>query len=374
MGNQKLFQLEARVAELREEAVPTTQLIDALNALAYALGTVNLQQALATAKEAHVLAGSLQYAEGETNSLICLAWLHLQRGDFDAAVLQARHAQHLAKGLGRYGLEADAGYVIASAHQQAGNNDKAAQLWLELLGMARQQHDRAREADYLSTLAILYQEQDEFALTLDYKLRAYEIYLEINDPNHVAAMNNIAFALTRLGRHDEALQWANKALAQCNPDQLVWRAMFLHTIGLIHLNQHNLAQARQCFDESLQISLSPAGRRQTAVHVYMDRAKLELVNNNRRGAIDELYHALDLATKIQSPALQAEAHHTLYRLYSLNHAHVLAMDHHEQYLAIRHQMGCRRIEQQVQLIRAEAEVHQRQAAWTWGKPDSQRAG
>jgi tetratricopeptide (TPR) repeat protein len=364
MGNQKLTLLEARVAELRDEAVPTTQLIDALNALANAQATVNLQYALATAKEAHTLAVSLQYAEGETNSLIRLAWLHLQRGDFDAAVLQARHAQHLSKQLGRYTLEADAGYVIASAHQQAGNNDKAAQLWLELLGMARQQHDRAREADYLSTLAILYQEQGEFALTLDYKLRAYEIYLEINDPNQAAAMNNIAFALTKLGRHDEAQHWAHKALMHCDPAQLVWRAMILHTLGLIHLNQHDLAQARERFDESLEISLSSAGRKQTAIDVYLDRAKLELVNDNRRGAMDELYHALDLASKIQSAPMQAEAHHALYRLYSLNHAHVLAMDHHEQYLAIRHQLGCRRIEQQVQLIRAEAEAHQQQAKWS----------
>ncbi len=69
MTNTDLDELEQRVAELRAQAAPSTQLIDALNALAHLLSSIDIERALVASKEAHTLSYLLRHHAG-----VAVAW------------------------------------------------------------------------------------------------------------------------------------------------------------------------------------------------------------------------------------------------------------------------------------------------------------
>ena len=358
-----LEQLEQQVTDLRSQGVPSTQLIDALNALAQALSWVDLQQALANAKEARLLSRQLQYRIGTATSLARLSWLHLEGGEFDAAVLEAREAQFLAEQMQDHLLSINATFVIACAQQLAGKYAQAESSWRQMLRLVRNQGDRAREADYLNALGLLHLEQTAYEDALENFAEAHSIFVDLADANAVAAKNNLALALTKLGRHAQAVTWVEQALAECDPEWQIWRAIFLHTLGVAHMNLRHYEQARTCFTESLGMSEMPAGRKQTAIEVLLDFSKLDLLGNNIPAAYDSLERALAVADAIKSVSLQADAHHALSRLYSLAHDSAHADEHYEHYLERRSHIERQRMEKQMNLIRVEAEAESRHALW-----------
>ena len=376
MGN-TVSQLERQLAELQSRpelsAEGSAQLIDTLVVLSSALTNSDVPRAIATAEEARTLSRRMYHPHAAATSLMRLSWLHLQSGAFESGVLEAREALFFGEQLQDYSLMAGATYVLASAQQLAGNYAKAENYWLELLNMAREHSDYAREADFLLCLGILHQEQNDFQRTLEYKLQAHSIYVSIGDSNHIAAKNNVAFAMTKLDQDESAVAWAMRALDGCETSWNGWRAMILHTLGTAYMNLRRYDQANACLREGLALSTESSGRKYTSAQILLDVSKLELVNNNVPAAFAALDRAAGLAREAHILYLEAEANHALFRLYSLMHVHDQANDYHAEYLRCRHQIGCKRMERQVSVIRVDAEVAHREHAWqsTWAQ-ESQR--
>lgn len=217
MGTTNIQQLEQQIQTLQQAPAPSTQLVDALNEAARAYNPIDVQKGIACAQSASVLARLLVYPQGEADSLIELGWLLILDSRLDSALLQAQHAHYIASQLKDSGRQAKCTHVMAVVHHEAGNYIKAETLWQELLAMARQENNRAREADYLTALGILRQEQFDLALAYEYKHQAHDIYVELDDPHLVISLNNLAYLLTKMGRHAEALALATKALHRCPP-------------------------------------------------------------------------------------------------------------------------------------------------------------
>ena len=363
MANESIPQLEQTISELRSQQVPSTQLIDALNALTQGLLNVDVQQALVLAKEARVLSGLLQYHIGTATSLAQLSWLHLQDGTFDAAVIEAHEALFYAEKQNDYALTANATLTIASAYQMANDFAKAEKHWHKALGLARANSYHEREADYLSELGVLYLEHGDYVCTIEYSLQAQSLYLETGDARLIIIKNNIALAFMKLSREDEAVTLAEGALKLCEPEWVVWRAEILHTLGVAHLSLSDYDLAQTYLSESLALSQTAAGRKYTAAEVLLDMSKLEIVHNRITGAFNKLDQALRLATEIKAVALQAEAHHALSRLYMIAHDRVGADEHFEHYLRYRRTVEYERVEKRMNLFRIEAEVERRQVLW-----------
>ena len=74
----ELERLERHISDLRVQPAPSTQLIDALNALAKLLSSVDIERALTASKEAHTLSYLLRHHAGVAVSLARLSWLHLE--------------------------------------------------------------------------------------------------------------------------------------------------------------------------------------------------------------------------------------------------------------------------------------------------------
>lgn len=359
--------LERQLAELQSRAAlspeDSAQLVDTLIVLSSALTHSDMPRAIAVAEEAHSLSCRLPRPYTAATCLVRLSWLHLQSGAFETALLEAREALFFGEQLKDYGLVTSATYVLTSAQQLAGNYAKAENGWQSLLDKAREHQDRAREADFLLCLGILHQEQNDFRRTLDYKLRAHNIYARIGDINHIAAKNNVAFALTKLGQDENALSWATRALASCQENWHDWRAMILHTLGTAHMNLRQYGQAEDCLREGLALSAKSAGRKYTSAQILLDMAKVELVNNKMPAAFDMLEQVTNLAKEAHILHLEAEAYHALFRLYALLHVHDQADEYHDQFLRCKNQIVRKRMERQVSFIRVDAEAARREPAW-----------
>jgi len=356
--------LERQVAELRSYHAASTQLVDALNTLALALWRVDLVRALSAAQEARILARLLGYHTGAATSLVRLSWIHLQSGEFDTAVREAHEAKRFAEqNADTYVLVLNARYTLARAYQLAGEFKKAEAAWQQMRAIARANNDTLREADYQFEAGLLYIEMRDYQRAFECALQAKDFYATLDDPRLATALNNMAFALTKLGHHDQALILAVDALARCDPERMVTRAEFLHTLGMIHLNRREHDLARACLDESLRISLSPSGQKYTAVEALTDIAKLETVGNNITVAVQTLERAAALAGEIHSHTLQAEAQQALSQLYLLLHDPAGANAHHERYIEHKFIAGIERVAKRVSLICIEAEVEGRHPVW-----------
>jgi len=358
-----ITQLEELIAELRLQKAPSTQLIDALNELAQALSAVDIQRALEASKEAHALAYLLRHHMGLAASLARLSWLHLEAGAFDKAVIEAHQAQFMAEQLHDYVLTTRAIYVLAVAQRIAGNYAKAETHWRHLLSLAQSNNDAARQANFLNSLGCLFEDQRDFARALDHYRQAHGIFVQLNDTWHILAKNNMAYVMTRRGQHDEAQELAQQALHLCDPGWQVWRALFLHTLGVVHMHMEEYDSARSELGESLSLSLSPAGRKTTAVEALIDIARLELSNKRVPAAYDALEQAVNLAAEIKALPLEAQAHKMLVRLHANARDQDGADRHHDAYLTIQNKIELKRIERHVGLMRAEAKVAQLRPVW-----------
>ena len=361
MTNTFIQQLEQHVQSLQAAPAPSTQLVDALNELADAYNPLDIHKGIDTAQSAGILARFLLYPQGEADSLIQLSWLLIQDHRFESAYLQIEHALYIAKQLNDKQRQAKSIYLLGVVHHEAGNYLKAESLWQELLAQSRRDRDRRREADYLTALGILHQEQSNLALAYEYKQQAHDLYIELDDPHQVISLNNLAYLLTRMGQHDKAMALAGEALRRCSPDSKSWRSTILHTLGLIQLHLHHHNEARRLMDES--VALARNANKQQAVRALIDLAMLEWERSNRPDACAALMDALTLAVEIKSIKLQGQVHQCLYRYYLQMKAYEAASRHHEQYLACDHEMGCKRMEKQVQIMRANAAVLSKRLEW-----------
>jgi len=314
MTNTDLTQLEQRVTELRTQPIPSLQFVDALNTWAQALSPIDITRALTISKEAYKLACLLQDHMGMAVSMARLSWLHLESGMFDVALLEAKQARSMAKQLHDYTLFVRSIYVLALAYEQAGNFKQAETLLQSLASLAHENGDRLRQADFLVALGKLYGLQHDFVHAYDYYRQSHAMYVELADVTHIFAKNNMAYALTMRGRYVEALEWVQQSIQLCDPRWQVWRALFVHTLGAVHvhLGEYDLALVE--FNESLAMSRLPAGRKETAVQVLLDLARLELLGNRMAPAYEALKQASALAVETKSVPQQTEAHRLLFRI------------------------------------------------------------
>ncbi len=349
---------------LRSQPAPSIELIDALNTQAHILTRSDVGRALAISKEAYTLARLLHHHSGVAISLARLSWLHLSDGQFDAAVMEAHEARFLAEKLNDYVLVTRAIYVLGVAERIAGNVSRSESLWRELLALARAHGDRGREADYYNELGVLFLGAGNYPKALEHYEQAHQAHVALDDIYHVYDKNNIADVLVKLGRPDEAMQWVTAALAACDNSWQVWRAQFLHTAGVIHMHTARLALAKSCLDESLMISLSKAGNKETGVFALLDIGRLALVNNQIHEAICKFEDAIALAREIQALLQLREAHKMLNRLYRSMHSEELADQHHEAVVQLDNQLNTSRMTRQVGLMRMDAELEDRRLQWS----------
>ena len=168
----------------------------------------------------------------------------------DSAMIYANKAYALAEELN------DArGMILGLAyrgriHEHVGNYDKALQLYLEGLRLARLTKLKAEQKDILTDLAIVYKVRGDYPKALEYNLQSLQISEQLKNKKGVAvSLTNIGNVHSAQGEFDQGLEYYQKAIAIL--DSLGEKgpmARLLNNIGIIY-------NIKQDFDQSMDYHL-----------------------------------------------------------------------------------------------------------------------
>ncbi len=348
---------------LRAQSVSTPSYVDSLIALANMASELNFSEAAAILKEALTYAELLNYGEGLTIVLNRLAWVHLQQGMIEEALIEASRAEFVAQQQKMRGLALSAGFVIATIHHRAGQTLDAERRFQTLAAEAESTKDFARQADYLASLALISSEKGQFAEALKMQMEAHRLYAALNDPNLALSCNSIAMTLLDFDKPEEAEKWVSLALALCPPQVTSWRCSFLHTLGRCKLNLGAEREAQTHFEAAIRLAKETNNDAISLVEAMVDMGKLLLRNGNAESGFAQLDEALRCAQGARNHALEVAVHHALRAAYSDINAFALAAVHAERHTELSIQNQVQKSECTRAVARAEQRLPKLYATW-----------
>jgi len=327
--------LEPRLKEFEQLAVPCIEWVDTINSLARVIVDVDSARAQQLCKEALRLSGELKYVLGAARSLTLTSWLNLVQGRPDLSLTRAVHAQTLARTIDDAQQEGHALYVEAMVHDQVGNFEEAQQSRQKMISIARNLGDRSLEANCLTTMGMQHSRFGDHAKALSSYLAALRIYRELKDEREVMALNNAASALTRIGDLSLALDFAGRALENCNTDNVRVHTQILHTMGGVHAAQGEVDVALSYHQRAIDLNANASERGQVIdqefeITVRLDVATLQRTQGLLAECIATLEHALTVAQAIDAKPLLVELHDQLSKVYRETDQVALALTQAEQ--------------------------------------------
>lgn len=335
------------------DAMPSPQLVDELLDQARRATPANADEAREFARDAHTLAFMLKYQRGVARAMIRLAWLDALASNLDSAILKATEARVIANSLGDWALHADAAYVTCSVYRRAGLFDEAESLWRELITDARKHRDLAREADYLTSLALLKGDKGDLRASLSLRMQAHDIYARLADSNYVLSLNNLARAHAELYELDRAQLLADLALVQCDPQVTLWLAHIHYTLGLIAYRRNDPNAALRHLDAALQTQRDQDGK---PSELTIDAQRARAWCHRALGATEHAVQILETvlpAVSASGLSVQiARIHRDLYETFKIAGNLGSALRHHEIASALEARQQRDRISQQLVVIKA----------------------
>lgn len=197
-------------------------------------------------------AGQLNDRRGVANGKLQLGTVRLQQSRYGDALQAYAEARETFEALGEPQTVATAWHQIGMVQEQAGQLEEAETAYLRSLSMKMLAGNKPGEASSRGQLGSLYdrmpgRREDAVA----FKLQAAEIYADpatANPLNEGRAPNNAAGTLVALGRHAEARQQLQRALAckaPYGPNAEPWTTwMILHNLETAVGNPTAAAEAR----------------------------------------------------------------------------------------------------------------------------------
>ena len=305
--------LQTRVDQLRLLGLPSMELVDALNDLAYAFQECDRMRCRLLSEEALSLAILLKYSEGECRTHSRLGWTSYLEGQLDVALRHGIYAEALANVTTNTRLRLGALFVTANVHQRVGNISFALRDWYTILHLSMQAQDTEYEADTYTSLGTLYREVGSYKEAIDSHKQALRRYGILSDPREAWAYNNLAFAYACSGDGVQAIMHARMAMDKCPQDWIRLRVTIHETMGRACLltGSPNIALAQ--YDTG--IKAYQMARMLGQIHadsiiatLYQGSALVQRKLGNLGQAATNLDMALIEAERAQDAPLQAEIH------------------------------------------------------------------
>ncbi len=213
MSNKEIIALEKKIEKLRSQP-DSSELVDALNRIAYSCLHSDPQKAETYALEAFDLAKILGIMNEQAISNMVLGAFHLEAGNFDEALSHCRCAMEIYENL-------DDKNGIASVHSRLGNIflvqgliDKALEHYHTALKIM-QECDAGSEqlASFYFNIGVCYATLDRLELAISFYEHAKSVWEESSkSSNLVALYNNIGTVFGKKGELDNARIFFLKSL------------------------------------------------------------------------------------------------------------------------------------------------------------------
>ncbi len=328
------------VEELEAQLAATSdprKKVDILNALAQELRDIDAQRAMAYAQAAYDLAAANpDYVEGLALSLARLAESHMQLGRLEPALNQALEALAMSESHGSPFLQAQVFRILNAIYEHLGDYPTALTYALQALDISQAVGDRIGQALALNLMGIVYEKLGDYRQALPAYERALSIFQEAGRRRHVAILlNNIADACFFLGELDRALEHGLRSLQITREMGLdMGEATVLSTIGDIYLKKGDCAQALACFGQALELARR-LNYRYIEMCALISLGKVHGTLQRPAEAIPLLDQAVAIAAEIGARNELMEAHLALSETHKQRQDYRAALEHHEQYHAIR---------------------------------------
>ena len=333
---------EARLARLDVPNQPSRELVDALNDRARAIAETDPVRAESLTKRALQASSQIVYRQGEARGLTFLSWLSFLEGRADLALTRALNAEAVARMAHEPKLEGHALYMIALIHDQVGNIAEALQAHQKMIAIARELNDGLLEANSFIAMGLQHSRQGNHKNALSCFMQTLAIYRKIDVDNErcVMALNNVAAALMETGDVLRALQYAEKALSQCNPDNVRANMGISHTLGKIYAAMGKLDEALSHYTYAIALNTQATQNGHVTdcefeAMVQLDIAKVQRAMSKREQVFIALQRALEVTQAIDAKPLLVQVHDQLSKAYRDTGQIALALAHAEQRETVR---------------------------------------
>jgi diguanylate cyclase (GGDEF)-like protein len=378
--------------------------VDALNARAWEMRSVDAPLAAELAEQALRLAEGEGYAAGAGLALRTLGiHAYLSCSDYDRAMERFRRALELLDGAGEARGRADVLNGIGNVHWRRGDYPEAMRMQLRALEMQRAQGDRAGEGYSLNALGNVSYHLGDYGQALDYYQDSLKLRQEIGDRVGVAyCLNNIGNIHGQMGESRLALEYMLQALslkegadpqaagismlnvgsayADLGDDERALEYMqraavrlretggrdaeatCLRDIGKIYERRGDVERALECYRASLEIT------RELGARVFEAETLIRLgALRVRMGEADEgladLRGALETAAELGARPQVYAAHEALYEVHQARGELASALEHFRAYHAAFREVFNAETNARIKsvLVRAEVQQAQREA-------------
>jgi len=385
-------------------SAPARDQVDALNARAWELRSVDTPRAAELAEEALRLAEADAYAAGAALALRTLGTHRYHTGaDYEGAMERFHRAMELLEGAGEGRGLADVLNGIGNVHWRRGEYPEAMRMHLRALELQRAQGDRAGEGYSLNALGNVSYHLGDYGQALDYYQASLKLREEIGDRVGVAyCLNNVGNIHGQMGESQLALEYMLQALAikegtdpqaagismlnvgsayaDLGDDERALEYMrraavrlretggrdaeatCLRDIGRIHERRGHVVRALECYRASLETT------RELGARVFEAETLIRLgALRVRMGEVDEgladLHAALETASELGARPQVYEAHQALYEVYEARGELAQAMHHFRAYHAAWREVFNAETNARIKsvLVRAEVQQAQREA-------------
>lgn len=349
---EEISALEAQV----ESAAMLTEKVQALNALALALRFHDLQRAIALCEQAIELASqpgakSLAEQTAKAKSLYNLGILVTQDGQFEHALSILSKSLLAYEAIGQTIGSAQALSAIGRVYIYLNDYPNALDYHLRALETAQRIGDQETIAISLNNIGFMYIHMQEWQKALGYLARSLALAEKNADLRAQAdALANLCYCHANIGDYPNSRLNGERALSiyqEIGSPQGI--SGVLNNLGATYQMEGDYQQALKLYHRSLRVSESISDqlemvqglRRIGEVHVHLGDFQVGLEN---------LKKALDLAQKIQSRQEQYICHQALANAYRVNGDFASALNHHEQYHAIKEAVFSEEADKRLKMI------------------------
>ncbi len=319
----------------------TEREIDAMNGLAWELRDDDTKRAFELSKAAYDLSHNgrcetTPYLKGQAHSLSLLGYLSHYRADYDAALSQSLEALELFEQIDQSTGVPSTLTIIGLTYLRLGSYAKAAPYHHKALKIARGINDAFGEAKALNAIGLTYLWRDCHKEVLAYFSESLQIYQRIGDTNgQCAVMTNLCMSYRELSDYKNALAYGTACLRICQETGNKNReAMALSNIGITYAKIGNYKEALFYFNQSLE-TIKYIDDKFVKVSILLNVGKLYYKTSTYRLSQDYLHQALDIAEESDQKGFQFECHHFLAKSYKAQDRFEIALEHYEQFHAIR---------------------------------------
>ncbi|MCS6820247.1 MAG: tetratricopeptide repeat protein [Microscillaceae bacterium] len=287
-------------------------------------------------------------AKHDTTQILALCYLAFEYRfkHLDSCFLLAEKALNRSKQI-NFGKGAGAAYsVLATAHERAGDKQKALELYQESLKVRETIGDKKGAANSLNNLAALYQSQGDFQKALEYYHKSLQIRTEINDKRGMAvSLNNIGSVHRARSDYPQALEFFFKSVKIKEEIKDGDLASSYINIGSIYGSLGNNSASLEYYQKSLKIAEGVGNKQQISL-ILNNIANVHSRQCNYTSALEYHRNSLKIKEEIKDKAGVAYSLSSIGLIYFRLNDYDSAMEYYQKSLNLAKQIGDKYLETQ----------------------------